>query len=191
MDELRKAIKGQSDLSLDRMVRTTDSPFTMAILECPMPSKFRLPQLEPFDGLKDHLDHLNTFKTTLGLQQPPDEILCRSFPTSPKGATREWFTKLPKSSVDSFEQLSNAFLRHFVGGQRPKRPTDHLLTIRQGEKETLRSYVKRFTQETLEVDEADNKVQLTTFKAGLKSRDFVVSLAKNPPKTMAEMLLKA
>ena len=30
-----------------------------------------------------------------------------------------------------------------------------------------------------------------TFKAGLRSRDLVASLAKNPPKTMAEMLLKA
>ena len=94
-------------------------------------------------------------------------------------------------SVDNFEQLSNAFLRHFIRGQRPKRPADHLLTIRQGEKETLRSYVKRFTPETLDVDEADDKVQLMTFKAGLRSRDLVVSLAKNPPKTMAEMLLKA
>ena len=51
--------------------------------------------------------------------------------------------------------------------------------------------MKRFTQETLEVDEADDKVQLTTFKVGLKSREFVVSLAKNPPKTTTEMLLKA
>ena len=34
---------------------------------------------------------------------------------------------------------------------------DHLGTIRQGEKETLRLYVKHFTWETLEVDEADNK----------------------------------
>ena len=51
--------------------------------------------------------------------------------------------------------------------------------------------MKRFTRETLEIDEADDKVQLTTFKAGLKFREFVVSLAKNPPKTMAEMLLKA
>ena len=50
--------------------------------------------------------------------------------------------------------------------------------------------MKRFTQETLEVDEADDKVQLTIFKAGLRSRDFMASLAKNPPKTMAEMLLK-
>ena len=35
------------------------------------------------------------------------------------------------------------------------------------------------------------KVQLTTFKAGLRSRDLVALLAKNPSKTMAEMLLKA
>ena len=103
MDELRNAIKEKIDQSLDRMVRRTDSPFTMAVLVCPIPSKFCLPQLEPFDGLKDPLDHLNTFKTTLGLQQPPDEILCRTFPTTLKGAAREWFTKLPTSSIDNFE----------------------------------------------------------------------------------------
>ena len=191
MDKLRNAIKEKINQSLDRMVRRIDSPFTMAVLECLVPSKFHLPQLEPFDGLKDPLDHLNTFKTTLGLQQPTDEILCRSFPTTLKGAARECFTKLPTSYVNNFEQLSNSFLRHFVGGQRLKRPADHLLTIRQGEKETLRSYVTHFTQETLEVDEANGKVQLTAFKARLKSREFMVSLAKNPLKTMAEMLLKA
>lgn len=34
-------------------------------------------------------------------------------------------------------------------------------------------------------------MQLTAFKAGLKSKEFVVSLAKNPPRMMSEMLLKA
>ena len=55
----------------------------------------------------------------------------------------------------------------------------------------MRSYVTHFTRGTLRVDKADDKVQLTAFKAGLKSMDFVVSLAKNPPKTMAKALLKA
>ena len=55
----------------------------------------------------------------------------------------------------------------------------------------MRSYVKRFTRETLEVDEANDKVQLMTFKSGLRSKDLVASLMKNPPKIMAEMLLKA
>ncbi|XP_023895554.1 uncharacterized protein LOC112007443 [Quercus suber] len=191
MDKLKNAIREKTDQSVGRLVRATDSPFTVAVLGCPVPSKFRLPQLEPFDWLKDPHDHLNTFKTTLGLQQPPDEIMCRSFPTTFKGAAREWFTKQSTSSIDNFDQLSNAFLRHFIGGQRPKRLADYLLTIRQRERETLRSYVKRFTRETLEVDEADDKVQLTTLKAGLKSRDLVASLAKNPLKTIAEMLIKA
>ena len=41
------------------------------------------------------------------------------------------------------------------------------------------------------MDEADDKVQLTAFKAGLRSRNLVALLTKNPPRTMAEMLLKA
>ena len=40
MDELRNAIRGKTDRSLDRMVRATDSPFTTAILECLVPLKF-------------------------------------------------------------------------------------------------------------------------------------------------------
>ena len=35
--------------------------------------------------------------------------------------------------------------------------------------------MKRFNREVLEVDEADDKVQLTMFKAGLKSKEFVVA----------------
>ena len=116
MDELRNSIKEKTDQSLDRMVRAIDLPFTTAVLECPVPSKFRLPQLEPFDGLKDPQDHLNSFKMTLGIQQPLDKILCRSIPTTLKKAAREWFTKLSTSSIDSFKQLSNTFLHHFVRG---------------------------------------------------------------------------
>ena len=41
------------------------------------------------------------------------------------------------------------------------------------------------------MDKADDKVQLATFKAELRSRDLMAFFAKNPPKTMAEMLLKA
>ena len=43
MDELKNAIKEKTDRSLDRMVRKTNSPFTMVVLECPVPLKFRLP----------------------------------------------------------------------------------------------------------------------------------------------------
>ena len=43
MDELRNAIREKTNQSLDRMVRATNPPFTMAFLECLVRSKFHLP----------------------------------------------------------------------------------------------------------------------------------------------------
>ena len=51
--------------------------------------------------------------------------------------------------------------------------------------------MKCFTKETLEVDEVDDKVRLTTFKTGLKSKEFVVALVKSPLRMMTKMFLKA
>lgn len=67
MDELKNAMKEKTDENTNMMVKRTDSPFTTRALEYPLPPKFRLPRLESFDGLKDLLDHINTFKMTLSL----------------------------------------------------------------------------------------------------------------------------
>ena len=171
------------------MVRRIDSPFTPKILDCPLPPKFQLPQLESYDRLKYLLVHITTFMMTLSIQQTPDEIVCRSFPTTLKGAARVWFSKLAQSSI--FNQLSSLFVRHFVNGQRQKKPADHLLTIKQGERESLRSYVKQFNREVLEVDKAEDKVQLTSFQVGLQSKEFVTALAKSLTASMTKLLIKA
>ena len=94
MDELKDALKGKTAKSLDVMVKMTNSPFTLKVLECPLPPKFHLPRLESYDGLKDPLDHIATFKMTLSLQQTSDEIVCQSFPMALKGVARAWFNKL-------------------------------------------------------------------------------------------------
>ena len=146
MDELKNATKEKTTKNLDEMVKRTDSPFTSKVLECLLPLKFRLPPLESYDGLKDPLDYITTFKMNLSMQQTPNEIVCQSFPTTLKGAARVWFSKLAQSSINDSVQLSNLFVRHFVGGQCQKRPVDHLLMVRQEEGESLRSYVKWFNK---------------------------------------------
>ena len=116
MDELKNAMKEKMNKNLDGMVKRTDSPFTTKVLEFPLSPKFCLLQLESYDGMKDPLDHITTFKITLSLQQMPDEILCRSFPITLKKAARVWFSKLAQTSIDDFKQLSNSFMHHFVSG---------------------------------------------------------------------------
>ena len=128
-------MKRKTTANLDGMIKRIDSPFTTSVLQCPLPPKFRLPQLEAYDGIKDPLDHTWAFKTILNLQQTLDEVMCRSFPTTLRGAARMWLNKLPSLSIANFKQLSDSFVRHFIGGQRHKRPTTYLSTIKQQEGE--------------------------------------------------------
>ena len=77
------------------------------VLECPLPPKFRLSQLEFYDSTKDPLDHIGAFKTILNLQQTLYEVICKSFFATLRGVVRVWFNKLPASSIANFEQLSD------------------------------------------------------------------------------------
>ena len=94
MDEVKNAMKRKTTMNLDGMIKRTDSPFTASVLECPLPPKFRLPQLEVYDGIKDPMDHIEAFKTILSLQQTPDEVMYRTFLAILRGAARVWFSKL-------------------------------------------------------------------------------------------------
>ena len=55
----------------------------------------------------------------------------------------------------------------------------------------MRFYVKRFNREVLEADEVEDQVQLTLFKARLRSKEFAVALTKSPPASMIDLLIKA
>ncbi|XP_030945946.1 uncharacterized protein LOC115970453 [Quercus lobata] len=79
---------------------------TASINSHPLPSKFKMSSLDSYDGTRTPCDHIVTFKTTMHLQGVPDEIMCRAFPTTLKGPTRVWFSKIPPNTVGSFEELS-------------------------------------------------------------------------------------
>ena len=68
LDEVKNAMKGKTTMNLDGMLKRTDSPFTASVLECPLPPKFCLSQLEFYDETKEPLDHIGAFKTILNLQ---------------------------------------------------------------------------------------------------------------------------
>ena len=65
------------------------------------------------------------------------------------------------------------------------------MNIKQREDETLRSYITRFNEEALSIDEADDKILVAAFTNGLWKGKFLFSLYKNDPKTMLDVLYRA
>ena len=191
MEVMMNALKGRMSNDLDDLVNRTNSPFTTSVNSFPLPQKFHMPQIESYNGVKDPLDHLETFKTLMHLQGVPDEIMCRAFPTMLKGPARIWFSRLTPNSINTFKELSTQFTSHFIGGHRYKRSIACLMSINQREDETLRSYITRFNKEALSIDEADDKILIAAFTNGLRKGKFLFSLYKNEPKTMSDVLYRA
>ena len=67
LSHMKEVVKGQALDSIDTLVQQTESPFTAEVLHFPLPAKFRMPQIEAFDGAKDPVDHLNTYKNQMEL----------------------------------------------------------------------------------------------------------------------------
>ena len=125
------------------------------------------------------------------LQGVVDEIMCRAFPATLKGLARIWFSKLTPNSIGTFKELNAQFPSHFIGGHRYKKSIACLMSIKQREDETLRSYIARFNKEALSIDETDDKILVTAFTNGLQKGKFIFSLYKNDPKTISDVLYRA
>ena len=114
MDEMRENMRRVNPV--EDLVHRTDSPFIALINGHPLLPKFKIPSLDSYEGTRDPFDHIATFKTTMHLQEVPDEIMCRAFLTTLQGPARVWFSKIPPNSVSSFEELSKLFINNFIGG---------------------------------------------------------------------------
>uniref|UniRef100_A0A2N9J3R3 Uncharacterized protein n=1 Tax=Fagus sylvatica TaxID=28930 RepID=A0A2N9J3R3_FAGSY len=131
--------------NLDMLVHRSESPFTKRIDEYPLPAKFKVPQLETFDGFKGSTrTYLDSFRTIMRLHGVSDEIMCRDFPNKPQ--------RLSKDLVQSIGDRLHRHLRSIEAGpslttsledEDQLRPANYLLNIRQREGESLRSYVQR------------------------------------------------
>ena len=92
---MKEVVKGRALDSMDTLVQQTESPFTAEVLHFPLPAKFRLPQIGAFDGGKDPINHLNTYKNQMELHGYQDPVRCRAFSITLKGSTLSWFNRLP------------------------------------------------------------------------------------------------
>ena len=85
LSRVKEVVKGRAPDSMDSLVQQTESPFTAEVLHFPLPTKFRMPQIEAFDGTKDLVDHLNTYKNQMELHGYQDPVRCRAFDIMLKG----------------------------------------------------------------------------------------------------------
>ena len=113
---MMNTFRGRGSNDLDKLVHWIDSTFTTLVTSFLLLPKFCMPQIKAYNGSKDPLDHLESFKILMHLQGVVDEIMYQAFLTTLKGPARVWFSKLMPNSISTFKELSAQFASHFIGG---------------------------------------------------------------------------
>ena len=85
LSRVMEVVRGRAPDTMDTLVQQTESPYTVEVLHFPLPAKFRMPQVEAFDGTRDPIDHLNTYKNQMELHGYQDLMRCKAFAITLKG----------------------------------------------------------------------------------------------------------
>lgn len=155
---------------VDQLLTSTNLLYSVEIMAIPLPPKFNVLMIEMYDGTKDPVEHLKTFKAHMKLHGFLGEIACWAFLLTLKGAARGCFGALQPGSVDSFENLGQKFLTQFMASRRRRRSAVYLLTLKQKEVESLKAYLVRFNRERMTSDDHDEKNTLTALLGGISPR---------------------
>ena len=175
----------------DLIVGDLRPPYTDRIMAEDIPRHFRVPQMEPYDGTSDPLDHLGNFKARMMIQGASDAMYCLAFPATLKKSARMWYSSLRPGTIDSFSELEKLFVLHFRTCRKTPRNTDTLFLLHQNEGESLRDYISRFNAATLEIPDLNEHVAMSALKKGLRTSRLTFSLDKKFPKSYAELLSRA
>ena len=76
-----------------------------------LPDKFKMPQLQKFDGTGDPRIYLSQYMTTMSTTKAPMSVVARLFVLSLEGTTINWYHVLEKSIRADWKELYSTFLK--------------------------------------------------------------------------------
>ncbi|XP_010685037.1 uncharacterized protein LOC104899527 [Beta vulgaris subsp. vulgaris] len=146
-------------------VSLRNSPFSTAILQEPM-EKIKMSTCK-YDGKTDPEDHISAYEGHMLLYTNTDSVWCKVFPSTLVGLGQTWFKSIPATVFD-FRQLTSMFVTHFVSKERREKTTGELMSIKQGDFESLRDYVGRFNAEAVTIPSLQQEVAMLALMTGLR-----------------------
>ncbi|CAA7031270.1 unnamed protein product [Microthlaspi erraticum] len=122
-------------------------------------------------------------------EQPPSRTreanYCQVFVEHMAKDALTWFSNLPAESIDNFDDLTNAFLKHY--SMHMTRITRNMFTTTQTQGEPLRSFMERFKQAARDTGDMPDSVPLEALRNGLwYDSKFKEDLSLKPPATLED-----
>nr|GEW38008.1 reverse transcriptase domain-containing protein [Tanacetum cinerariifolium] len=104
------------------------------------------------------------------------------------GSARVWFDDLPHESVNSYDELKEAFLANFRQQKKCIKDPVEIHHIKQREGESLEDFVRRFKVESRDVKGAPKIMRISGFMHGITNPELIKRLHNKISKSIDEMM---
>ncbi|GMP79113.1 hypothetical protein CsSME_00034782 [Camellia sinensis var. sinensis] len=93
------------------------------------PKRFSMPRFQIYDGKSDPNFHVGLYLNSMALYSGNEPLLCKVFPSSFGEIASDWFHKLPKGSIKTWEGLAEMFVARFVTNKLQPLRVDALMAL--------------------------------------------------------------
>ncbi|KAK1669586.1 hypothetical protein QYE76_057745 [Lolium multiflorum] len=105
-----------------------------------------------------------------------------------KGLRRAWLRGLPKGSIKSWDDLVDAFVANFQATYKRPVGIEELRNCQQKQKESMRSYIGRFTKLLNTAEDVSVDRAIDAFSDGVRRESYIEELGRKKPKTITKLM---
>ncbi|GJS17401.1 reverse transcriptase domain-containing protein [Tanacetum coccineum] len=163
------------------------NPFTTRIRHFDFP-RTRMPShVKTYDGSGDPEDHIKLFQSAAKTERWAMPTWCHMFNSTLTGNARVWFDKLPKESIDSYEDLRAAFRENYRQQTKHIKDPVEIHHIKQRDGESTEDFMERYKEEVLDVEGAPECMKISGFMHGITHPELIKRLYEKISRSMDEM----
>ncbi|GKC24451.1 reverse transcriptase domain-containing protein [Tanacetum coccineum] len=150
----------------------------------------RMPShVKTYDGSGDPKDHIKLFQSATKTERWVMPTWCHMFNSTLTGNARVWFDKLPKESIDTYEDLRAAFRENYCQQTKHIKDPVEIHHIKQRDGESTEDFKERYKEEFLNVEGALECMKISRFMHGITHPELNKHLYKKIPRSMDEMYM--
>jgi hypothetical protein len=155
------------------------------------PPKFRLHLPEKYDGTSNPSEFLQVYVTATTAAGGNTAVMATYFHVALSGPAQTWLMDLVPGSIYTWEELCAWFIANFASAYQQHGVEAHLHAVRQEPRETLRTFISRFTKVRGTIPRISDASIIMAFRQGVRDKKMLEKLATHDVETVPTLFALA
>ncbi|KAK2422481.1 hypothetical protein QL285_033013 [Trifolium repens] len=153
-----------------------------------IPPKFKVPEFEKFKGNSCPQSHLVMYARKMSTQIDNHQLLIHYFQDSLTGAALKWYMSLDSANIRTFNDLGEAFIRHYKYNLDMAPDRDQLRAMAQKDKESFKEYGQRWREIAAQISPPLEEKEMTKIFLKTLGSFYYERMIASAPSDFTEMV---